>query len=202
MSLRGFPEGHPASQQGPTAFRAPSSALAMTEALPHLRSSADQAALGVSARALVGHYGIAIVGIALALVLRIALASVLEGSASLLFFVPAILFASAFGGWGPGCSPRFSACSSVVFRGGLFARQGRGYRQCLRLRRWSASELHGAANCYAARALTRRQARNGRSRAKRTCKLDPRHHSRRHDRDRRARHHAVVQRRGGAPVRL
>ncbi|MGA8652703.1 MAG: PAS domain S-box protein [Xanthobacteraceae bacterium] len=79
----------------------------MTEALPHLRSSTDQAALGVSARTLVGQYGIAIVGIALALVLRIALASVLEGSASYLFFVPAILVASAFGGWGPGVFATF-----------------------------------------------------------------------------------------------
>ncbi len=38
----------------------------------------------------------------LALVVRIALESVLEGTASYLFFVPAVLIASAFGGWGPG----------------------------------------------------------------------------------------------------
>ena len=47
-------------------------------------------------------YVIAIVAIAVALGLRLALASVLRGEASYLFFFPAILIASAFGGWGPG----------------------------------------------------------------------------------------------------
>ena len=60
-------------------------------------------ALSISApRSSIEQYGIALVAIALALVVRIALASVLEGSASYLFFVPAVLIASAFGGWGPG----------------------------------------------------------------------------------------------------
>ena len=60
-------------------------------------------ALSLSApRSSIEQYGIALVAIALALVVRIALASVLEGSASYLFFVPAVLIASAFGGWGPG----------------------------------------------------------------------------------------------------
>ena len=36
------------------------------------------------------------------MVVRVALASVLEGEASYLFFFPAVLIASAFGGWGPG----------------------------------------------------------------------------------------------------
>ncbi len=53
-------------------------------------------------RSSIEQYGIALVAIALALVVRISLASVLEGSASYLFFVPAVLIASAFGGWGPG----------------------------------------------------------------------------------------------------
>jgi two-component system sensor kinase FixL len=47
-------------------------------------------------------YGIAILAIALALGLKLALASKLHGEASYLFFMPAILIASALGGWGPG----------------------------------------------------------------------------------------------------
>ena len=47
-------------------------------------------------------YGIAILAIALALGLKLALASELHGEASYLFFMPAILIASALGGWGPG----------------------------------------------------------------------------------------------------
>jgi len=47
-------------------------------------------------------YGIAILAIALALGLKLALASELHAEASYLFFMPAILIASALGGWGPG----------------------------------------------------------------------------------------------------
>ena len=79
----------------------------MTEALSHLRSSVSRAIWGPSARALVEPYGIAIIGVALALALRTALASVLEGAASYLFYVPAILVASALGGWGPGVFATF-----------------------------------------------------------------------------------------------
>jgi two-component system sensor kinase FixL len=53
-------------------------------------------------RSVVMHYGIAILAIALALALRLALASILAGEASYLFFLPAILIASALGGLGPG----------------------------------------------------------------------------------------------------
>ena len=75
----------------------------MTEAVPHPRSYAAKVALSISApRSSIEQYGIALIAIALALVVRIALASVLEGTASYLFFVPAVLIASAFGGWGPG----------------------------------------------------------------------------------------------------
>jgi len=59
-----------------------------------------------SAKAALGNfvwpYGIAILAIALALGLKLALASKLHGEASYLFFMPAILIASALGGWGPG----------------------------------------------------------------------------------------------------
>jgi two-component system sensor kinase FixL len=79
----------------------------MTEALSHLRSSVSRAVWGPSARALVEPYGIAIIGVALALALRTALASVLEGAASYLFYMPAILVASALGGWGPGVFATF-----------------------------------------------------------------------------------------------
>lgn len=47
-------------------------------------------------------YGIAILTLALALGLKLALASELHAEASYLFFMPAILIASALGGWGPG----------------------------------------------------------------------------------------------------
>ena len=47
-------------------------------------------------------YGIAILAIALALGLKLALASELSGEASYLFFLPAALIASALGGMGPG----------------------------------------------------------------------------------------------------
>ena len=47
-------------------------------------------------------YSIAILAIALALAIKLTLALVLRGEASYLFFLPAILIASALGGWGPG----------------------------------------------------------------------------------------------------
>jgi two-component system sensor kinase FixL len=55
-----------------------------------------------AARGLVWPYGIAILAIALALGLRLALVAELHGEASYLFYLPAILIASALGGWGPG----------------------------------------------------------------------------------------------------
>ena len=73
------------------------------EAMPHSKSYAAKAALDLSApRRIIEQYCIAIIAIAVALVVRVALASVLNGEASYLFFLPAILIASAFGGWGPG----------------------------------------------------------------------------------------------------
>ena len=55
-----------------------------------------------SVRGAVLHYGIAILALAVALGVKLLLASVLRGEASYLFFLPAILIASAVGGWGPG----------------------------------------------------------------------------------------------------
>jgi two-component system, LuxR family, sensor kinase FixL len=74
----------------------------MTGVLPPVRSSLGSALGGSPVAALVEQYGVAVIGVALALGLRTVLAPVLEGSASYLFFVPAILVASALGGWGPG----------------------------------------------------------------------------------------------------
>lgn len=47
-------------------------------------------------------YGVAILAVALALGVKILLVSALRGEASYLFFLPAVLIASALGGWGPG----------------------------------------------------------------------------------------------------
>jgi two-component system sensor kinase FixL len=47
-------------------------------------------------------YGVAVLATALAVVLKFALAAELRGEASYLFFLPAVLIASALGGWGPG----------------------------------------------------------------------------------------------------
>jgi two-component system, LuxR family, sensor kinase FixL len=46
-------------------------------------------------------YGAAILAVAAGLAVKLALASVLSGEASYLLFVPAVLIASALGGWGP-----------------------------------------------------------------------------------------------------
>jgi two-component system, LuxR family, sensor kinase FixL len=80
--------------------------MAMTEARAQL-SSLGQAIAGWPWRGFVERYGIAVIGIALALGFRTALASVFEGAATYLFYVPAILVASALGGWGPGVFATF-----------------------------------------------------------------------------------------------
>jgi two-component system, LuxR family, sensor kinase FixL len=80
----------------------------MIEALPNTAPSASEATLSRwTWRGVAGQYGIATVAIAVALIIRVALASVLAGEASYLFFFPAILIASAVGGWGPGIFATF-----------------------------------------------------------------------------------------------
>ena len=75
----------------------------MAQAEPNSRPLPPQAGLNLLIPGgILAPYVIAIVAIAVALGLRLALASVLRGEASYLFFFPAILIASAFGGWGPG----------------------------------------------------------------------------------------------------
>ena len=53
------------------------------------------------------HYGVAFLIIALALALRVALGPVLASETSYLFFLPAVLIASAVGGLGPGLFATF-----------------------------------------------------------------------------------------------
>jgi two-component system, LuxR family, sensor kinase FixL len=75
----------------------------MKEAVQRSQSLAARWALRLSTpRHVLEQYGIAVIAIAVALVIRLALSSALGGQASYLFFFPAILIASAFGGWGPG----------------------------------------------------------------------------------------------------
>ncbi len=87
----------------------------MTGALSNFRSSVGRAVGVPPVRTMVEHYAVAVIGVALALGLRSLLAPVLEGSASYLFYVPAILVASALGGWGPGV---FASCLGLLL--GLF----------------------------------------------------------------------------------
>ena len=75
----------------------------MAETSPGSRLFTAPAGLAPRAwRRIAGHYGVAIVAIAVGLAAELALADVLRGQASYLFFIPAILIASAVGGWGPG----------------------------------------------------------------------------------------------------
>ena len=68
----------------------------MVEAVPQSAPSSSPA------RRIVERYGIAVGAIVLGLLLRVALWNELTGQASYIFFFPAILAGSAFGGWGPG----------------------------------------------------------------------------------------------------
>jgi two-component system, LuxR family, sensor kinase FixL len=74
----------------------------MTDATPPAPSLLTKAGLTISARGVLEQYGIAVIAVALAAALRLALTSVLSGQESFLFYFPAVLIASAAGGWGPG----------------------------------------------------------------------------------------------------
>ena len=75
----------------------------MAEAVPQYRSYAAKAVLNSSSPLrVIEQYSIALVAIVVALVVRLVLGATLGGQASYLFFMPAILIGSAFGGWGPG----------------------------------------------------------------------------------------------------
>ena len=88
----------------------------MTEAIPRSQSVAARWALRLSApRSVLEQYSIALIAIAVALAIRLALSEVLGGEASYLFFFPAILIASAFGGWGPGMVATAIGLSLALF---------------------------------------------------------------------------------------
>jgi two-component system sensor kinase FixL len=71
--------------------------------MPDSQSDVRKTKLQIPAlRGVMKQYGIAILAIALALAVRLALTSILGGGASYLFFLPAVLIASALGGLGPG----------------------------------------------------------------------------------------------------
>ena len=53
-------------------------------------------------RRIAWQYGVAIVAIAAGIAVKLAFDSLLRGDASYILFVPAVLIASALGGWGPG----------------------------------------------------------------------------------------------------
>jgi two-component system, LuxR family, sensor kinase FixL len=75
----------------------------MTDAVPNAQSSVIRAEPARWTWRRVGEqYGIAVIAIVVAAIARLALSSVLSGEASYLFFFPAVLIASAIGGWGPG----------------------------------------------------------------------------------------------------
>jgi len=71
--------------------------------IPGLQSYVDGAGLKLSTwRRILWQYGIAVLAIAAGLAVKLALAQVVRGEASYLFFVPGVLIASALAGWGPG----------------------------------------------------------------------------------------------------
>jgi hypothetical protein len=92
MPLRGFPEGAGGNAQAQGCRISGSEAapgrsatiigMAMTEARAQQPSSLGQAIAGWPWRGFIERYGIAVIGIALALGLRTALASVFEGAAT------------------------------------------------------------------------------------------------------------------------
>ncbi|HMK70197.1 MAG TPA: PAS domain S-box protein, partial [Xanthobacteraceae bacterium] len=75
----------------------------MAETLPHSRSYLTRPdSMAPAWRKLAWRYGIAIAAVAAGFAVEAALAAVLRGQGSYLYFVPAVLIASAFAGWGPG----------------------------------------------------------------------------------------------------
>ncbi len=73
-------------------------------------------------RQIAWRYGIAIAAIALGLAVELTLAGLLQGRGSYLYFVPAVLIASAFAGWGPGLlATLLGALLGLFFTGGFRA---------------------------------------------------------------------------------
>src|SRR5215469_8449454 len=75
----------------------------MADTIPHSPSLEANAVLQLAFwRRIAWQYGVVIVAIAVGVGVKLAFDSVLRGEASYVLFVPAVLIASALGGWGPG----------------------------------------------------------------------------------------------------
>src|SRR5271167_384188 len=75
----------------------------MADTIPNLRSYLPEPGAKLRAwRRVVWQYCISILAVAVALAIKLSLASELRGEASYLFFLPPVLIASALAGWGPG----------------------------------------------------------------------------------------------------
>jgi two-component system, LuxR family, sensor kinase FixL len=75
----------------------------MADTIHHSQSYAPGAALPLAPwRRTAWQYAIAILAVVFSVAVKIGLASVLTGAASYIVFIPAVLIASAVGGWGPG----------------------------------------------------------------------------------------------------
>jgi two-component system sensor kinase FixL len=74
----------------------------MVETLPHSQLPADSPRLASPPRTWAWRYGVAFSGVIAGLAVELALTPLLRGQGSFLFYVPAILVASAVAGFGPG----------------------------------------------------------------------------------------------------
>jgi hypothetical protein len=75
----------------------------MADSVPRSQSLEPNALLQLTFwRRVAWQYGVAIATIAAGVAVKLAFNSVLRGEASYVLFVPAVLIASALGGWGPG----------------------------------------------------------------------------------------------------
>ena len=107
MSLRDFTEGTdglPACRIA--ALSQPHLGADMTDAIPPAPSLQTKAGLTISARGILEQYGIAVIGVALALAVRLALTSVLSGQESSVLF-PGGACGLCCGRMGSGVLPRY-----------------------------------------------------------------------------------------------
>ena len=162
MPLRAFPErGHRRGHAADPSRRrrpVPATGRTMAEIAANSTRSHSTKLRSPALRQVAIHYGLATLAIALALAVRFALSSLLTAETSYLFFLPAILIGSAFGGWGPGI---FATVLGLVL--GLFffadirSISPADARQRGDIHASSASAPRGAASCCIALALPRRR---------------------------------------------
>ena len=165
----------------------------MSETTPNYRSRALWSdGKGPAWRRLVQQYGVALLAIAVALAVRLLLVSILRGDASYLFYLPAILIASALSGWGPGLlATGHGACSRPLLRHRSSLAGGFRHHQRHHIRpRWDWRVM--ARRAIASIPCRRRNQCRGSRVARCSSAIDSRQHSGCHDRYRRARHRAIV----------